>query len=132
MVEKHSCFRYCEILSQPHKRTHRQSLAKLLCGDMMIGRITQHWFCRKLRVPGLPTGCIDCYREKGIKVIECEEHLIFDCVTTREMRVWFWKNIPETDARRCWSRAHANRLEALIATKNLQTWALLGEEAPNI
>ena len=52
----------------------------------MIGRITKHWYCRDKRVPGMSAGCIDCFKEKNVKVIESEEHLIFDCVTTKAYR----------------------------------------------
>ena len=88
-VKKCSNFTLKENLCQPYRRSHRQALAKFLCGDLMLGRITKHWYCREQRVNGMPEGCIDCFREKNSRVIESEEHLIFDCVTTREIRVWF-------------------------------------------
>ncbi len=77
-------------------------------------------------------GCIDCFKEKNIKVIESEENLIFDCVTTKVYRKWFWKHLSEAEARRCLSRTYSNRLESLFATTNKETWALLGGHAYNI
>ena len=132
IIQKHSNFFLKEILCQPYKRSYRQALAKFLCGDLMIGRITKHWYCRDKRVPGMPAGCIDCYKEKNIKVIESEEHLIFDCVTTKVYRKWFWKHLSEADASRCFSRTYSNRLESLFASTNKETWALLGEYAYKI
>ena len=93
----------------------------------MIGRITKHWYCKNQRVNGMSGGCIDCYKEKNLKVEESEEQLIFDCVTTKRYRKWFWKHVSEDDASMCFSREHHSRLEALMATKNKETWALLGE-----
>ena len=131
-IQKCSGFTFKEILCQPYKRSYRQALAKFLCGDLMIGRITKHWYCRDQRVNGMSAGCIDCFKEKNLKVEESEEHLIFDCVTTKKCRKWFWKHINEADAYRCFSRAYPNRLEALFATQNKETWALLGEYAYKI
>ena len=69
-IQKHSNFTLQEILCQPYKRSYRQALVKFLCGDLMIGRITKHWYCKDKRVPGMSAGCIDCFKEKNVKVIE--------------------------------------------------------------
>ena len=100
-VQKYSGFTFREIVCQPYKRSYRQALAKLLCGDLMIGRITKHWYCRGQRVSGMPAGCIDCFKENNLKVDESEEHWIFDCVITKMYRKWFWKHISEEDAHIC-------------------------------
>jgi len=127
MVHKHAKFTPTQILSQPYKRSYRQALAKLLTGDMMIGRITKHWFLKPQdRVPGLPGGCIECYKHRNTSVIESEEHLVFDCISTKKYRAYFWKSLSEQDAHRCWNRSQLSRFETLVSTDNLATWALLG------
>ena len=78
IIQKCSGFTLKDILCQPYKRSHRQALAKFMCRDLMIGRITRHWYCKGQRVNGMEVGCIDCYKEKNLKVEESEEHLIFD------------------------------------------------------
>ena len=128
MVHKYAKFTPTQILSQPYKRSYRQALAKLLTGDMMLGRITKHWFLKAVdQVPGLPGGCMECYKHSSIGVLESEEHLIFDCVSTKKYRTYFWKSLPEQDAYRCWNRSPLTRLETLVSTDSLVTWALLGE-----
>ena len=62
----------------------------------------------------MEVGCIDCFKEKNLKVEESEEHLIFDCVTTKKYRKCFWKPIDEADAHKCSSKDYPSRLEALL------------------
>ena len=98
IIQKCSGFTFKEILCQPYKRSHRQALAKFMCGDLMIGRITGHWYCKDQGVKGMAGGCIDCFKGKNLKVEESEEHLIFDCVTTKRYRRWFLEHISEDGA----------------------------------
>jgi len=62
-------------------------------------------------------------------VEENEEHLFFDCVGTRNMRMWFWANVPNEDANKCVRHATQNRLGVLFSTENPETWALVGNLA---
>ena len=66
IVLKYSPFSLDEIMGAPKLRLHRQALARMLTGDMMIGGITRHYFLPTAdRVPGLPTGCVTCYKSSG-------------------------------------------------------------------
>ena len=132
IIEKCSSFSYRLILSQPYSRSHRQALAKLLTGELMVGRVTKHFYCKKQRVPGAPEACIDCYRAHNIIVEDSEEHLVFDCITTRHIRRWFWRAIPPDDACRLFNRTLSTCLEALFATEHGESWAIIGEPAHKV
>jgi hypothetical protein len=130
LVLKYSPFSLHEIMGAPKLRLHRQALARMLTGDMMIGRITRHYFLPTAdRVPGLPTGCVTCYKSSGaiVREPESEEHLLFDCCTTSRFRSKIWSALTESEAQRLLRNPPGSRLEALLSSNRLELWNTLGE-----
>lgn len=114
----------------PKLRLHRQALARVLTGDMMIGRITEHFFLpTEDRVPELPTGCIACYRNSNAQMCEpeTEEHLLFDCCATSRFCLKLWSALTESESRLLLHNPPGSRLEALITSDRLEMWNTLGK-----
>ena len=130
LVSRHSPFQLHVILQAPRNRLHRQALARVLTGDLMIGRITKHFFLpAEERVPGFPQGCVACYRASGSQTRTCEdeEHLLFDCCSTSRLRHRLWSALSEDEARNVLHAPPGCRLEVLLATNRLILWETLGE-----
>ena len=130
MVSRHSPFQLQVIMQAPRNRLHRQALARALTGDLMIGRITKHFFLSaEERIPGLPQGCVACYRASASqpRVCEDEEHLLFDCCSTSRLRPRLWSALTEDEARRVHHAPPGSRLEVLITINRLTLWDTLGE-----
>ena len=123
LVLAYSPYSFREILSQPSTRLHRQSLARLLAGDLMIARITKNWYAREARIAEHPDSCIDCYAESGQCLQESEARLLFECVTTSHLRTHSQLG----------THSHSEgKLRIVLSSDVLDVWRTFGEVAYRI
>ena len=127
LVLAYSPYSFREILSQPSTRLHRQSLARLLAGDLMIARITKNWYAREARIAEHPDSCIDCHAELGQSFQESEAHLLFECVTTRHLHQKFLQVVKFEH-----TATAEEKLRIVLSSDILDVWRIFGEVAYRI
>ena len=127
LVSTYSPYSFREILSQPATRLHRQSLARLLAGDLMIARITKNWYATETIIAEYPDNCIDCHKESGQCLQESETHLLFECVTTRHLHRKLLPVVNFAD-----TATADEKLRTVLSSDVLKVWNILGELAYRI
>ena len=98
----------------------------------MIARITKNWYARDERVPGMPEGCIDCFKERGLRCVESEAHLLFECVTTPHLHRKIEGALAADELQMATKGGPEHRLRVVVSSPHLHIWAVLGEVAHRI